>query len=63
MCVRAPGRPARRPALRVPAGRGARGLWVGLLVGLAATAVLLLRRYGRALTARTTTAPAAVPAT
>ncbi|MFK0043529.1 hypothetical protein ACIQU4_05385 [Streptomyces sp. NPDC090741] len=32
-----------------PPGGEARGLWLGLLIGLATTALLLLRRYGRAL--------------
>ncbi|MFJ8438968.1 MATE family efflux transporter [Kitasatospora griseola] len=35
-----------------PLGGATHGLWLGLLTGLATTAVLLLRRYGRALTAR-----------
>ncbi|MFF2661893.1 MATE family efflux transporter [Kitasatospora sp. NPDC058032] len=39
-----------------------RGLWLGLLIGLATTAVLLLRRYEQALTARAEGRPAAVPA-
>ncbi|MGV9268245.1 MATE family efflux transporter [Kitasatospora sp. NPDC003701] len=46
-----------------PLGGDTRGLWLGLLTGLATTAVLLLRRYGRTLTTRSTAAPAAVPAT
>ncbi|MER8187246.1 MATE family efflux transporter [Kitasatospora sp. NPDC094015] len=50
--------------LAYPLGGATRGLWLGLLIGLATTAVLLLRRYGRALTARQDAAPAAsaVPA-
>lgn len=44
-----------------PLGGGTRGLWLGLLVGLATTAALLLRRYGRALAARAA-APDAGPA-
>lgn len=32
-----------------PAGLGPAGIWLGLLTGLAATALLLLRRYGRGL--------------
>ncbi|MFJ9690897.1 MATE family efflux transporter [Kitasatospora sp. NPDC101183] len=38
--------------LAYPLGGETRGLWLGLLLGLATTAVLLLRRYGHALTAR-----------
>ncbi|MFJ3219933.1 MATE family efflux transporter [Kitasatospora sp. NPDC086801] len=38
--------------LAYPLGGETRGLWLGLLIGLATTAVLLLRRYGLALTAR-----------
>lgn len=38
--------------LAYPLGGGTRGLWLGLLCGLATTAVLLLRRYSRALDAR-----------
>ncbi|MGW0966566.1 MATE family efflux transporter [Streptomyces sp. NPDC002516] len=45
--------------LAYPLGGGTRGLWLGLLCGLATTAVLLLRRYGRALDARQV-APASV---
>ncbi|WP_371501517.1 MATE family efflux transporter [Kitasatospora sp. NBC_00374] len=41
--------------LAYPLGGDTRGLWLGLLVGLATTAVLLLRRYGRALGARADT--------
>ncbi|MFE7638091.1 MATE family efflux transporter [Kitasatospora sp. NPDC057518] len=48
--------------LAYPLGGETRGLWFGLLIGLATTAVLLLRRYGRALTARAATAPDAVAA-
>ncbi|MFD0277477.1 MATE family efflux transporter [Kitasatospora sp. NPDC127111] len=36
-----------------PLDTGVRGLWVGLTLGLATTAVLLLRRYGRTLAGRT----------
>ncbi|MGW4896066.1 MATE family efflux transporter [Kitasatospora sp. NPDC004240] len=35
-----------------PLGGGPRGVWLGLLTGLAATAVLLLRRYARSLAVR-----------
>ncbi|MFD8699032.1 MATE family efflux transporter, partial [Kitasatospora purpeofusca] len=47
-----------------PLGGETRGLWLGLLVGLATTAVLLLRRYTRALDTRAAaaSAPAAPPA-
>ncbi|GJF31503.1 hypothetical protein KNE206_42030 [Kitasatospora sp. NE20-6] len=47
-----------------PLGGETRGLWVGLLIGLATTAVLLLRRYNRALTGKAlaATEPAAAPA-
>ncbi|MFE5081315.1 MATE family efflux transporter [Streptomyces mirabilis] len=38
------------------------GIWLGLLTGLATTAVLLLRRYSASLTARTAVAPAPAPA-
>ncbi|MFG2881545.1 MATE family efflux transporter [Streptomyces sp. NPDC048297] len=38
------------------------GIWLGLLTGLAATALLLLRRYDTALTARRTRQPAAAAA-
>ncbi|MEV7777611.1 MATE family efflux transporter [Kitasatospora sp. NPDC088351] len=49
--------------LAYPLGGDTLGLWFGLLIGLATTAVLLLRRYGRALTARAGAAPAvATPA-
>ncbi|MBP0450792.1 MATE family efflux transporter [Kitasatospora sp. RG8] len=48
--------------LAYPLGGDTRGLWLGLLVGLATTAVLLLRRYGRALTAKDAAAPASVAA-
>lgn len=41
--------------LAYPLGGETRGLWLGLLLGLATTAVLLLRRYGLALTARAAT--------
>ncbi|MEV7028202.1 MATE family efflux transporter, partial [Kitasatospora sp. NPDC093558] len=44
-----------------PLGGETRGLWLGLLVGLATTAVLLLRRYGLALTARAADAPSTAP--
>ncbi|SOB81315.1 MATE family efflux transporter [Streptomyces sp. 1331.2] len=43
--------------LAYPLGGETRGLWLGLLIGLATTAVLLLRRYGLALTARAATVP------
>ncbi|MFF3109121.1 MATE family efflux transporter [Kitasatospora sp. NPDC057904] len=51
--------------LAYPLGGETRGLWLGLLIGLATTAVLLLRRYGLALTARagTTTAESAAVGT
>jgi MATE family, multidrug efflux pump len=39
-----------------PTGLDTTGVWLGLLTGLAATALLLLRRYHRGLTARTSTA-------
>nr|BEK63155.1 hypothetical protein KPHV_03820 [Kitasatospora purpeofusca] len=45
-----------------PLGGETRGLWLGLLIGLATTAVLLLRRYTRALDARAAPAPAPAPA-
>lgn len=49
--------------LAYPLGGETRGLWLGLLIGLATTAVLLLRRYGLALTAREAGSTAAsVPA-
>jgi MATE family multidrug resistance protein len=38
-----------------PAGLDTVGVWLGLLTGLAATAVLLLRRYNRALSLRVST--------
>ncbi|ANS69073.1 efflux protein [Streptomyces lincolnensis] len=38
-----------------PAGLDTVGVWLGLLTGLAATAVLLLRRYNRSLALRATT--------
>ncbi|MFD0260990.1 MATE family efflux transporter [Kitasatospora indigofera] len=38
--------------LAYPLGGQTRGLWLGLLLGLATTAALLLRRFGRALTSR-----------
>ncbi|MFJ4188383.1 MATE family efflux transporter [Kitasatospora sp. NPDC089509] len=43
--------------LAYPLGGETRGLWLGLLLGLATTAVLLLRRYGLALTARAAVVP------
>ncbi|MFE4975361.1 MATE family efflux transporter [Kitasatospora sp. NPDC056651] len=46
-----------------PLGGETRGLWLGLLTGLATTAVLLLRRYGRALSARAAAVPEAAVAT
>ncbi|MFE2269956.1 MATE family efflux transporter [Streptomyces lavendulae] len=45
--------------LAYPLGGETRGLWLGLLIGLATTALLLLRRYGRALN-RIAPTPAAV---
>ncbi|AUY48484.1 MATE family efflux transporter [Streptomyces sp. CB01881] len=48
--------------LAYPLGGDTRGLWLGLLVGLATTAVLLLRRYSRALTAKAAAAPESVAA-
>ncbi|MFF1870198.1 MATE family efflux transporter [Kitasatospora herbaricolor] len=45
-----------------PLGGGTRGLWTGLLIGLATTAVLLLRRYDLALTAKAASAPTTVTA-
>ncbi|MFK0221012.1 MATE family efflux transporter [Streptomyces vinaceus] len=48
--------------LAYPLGGDTRGLWLGLLIGLATTAVLLLRRYGTALNARAATAPATAEA-
>ncbi|MET7527170.1 MATE family efflux transporter [Streptomyces sp900116325] len=47
--------------LAYPFGGQTRGLWLGLLIGLATTAVLLLRRYSQTLTTRAETNPA--PAT
>lgn len=44
--------------LAYPLGGETRGLWLGLLLGLATTATLLLRRYDRALTAHAATTPA-----
>jgi multidrug resistance protein, MATE family len=41
--------------LGAAAGAAAVGVWLGLLIGLATTAVLLLRRYARALAALTPT--------
>lgn len=41
-----------------PGGQGTYGVWLGLLVGLAATALLLLRRYNRGLARRSNTEPA-----
>ncbi|MFF7586107.1 MATE family efflux transporter [Kitasatospora purpeofusca] len=43
--------------LAYPLGGETRGLWLGLLIGLATTAVLLLRRYTLALGARAAAAP------
>ncbi|MGP3989800.1 MATE family efflux transporter [Streptomyces sp. 3N207] len=48
--------------LAFAAGFDTLGIWLGLLAGLAATAVLLLRRYGTALNARFTSTET-VPAT
>ncbi|MFF3002666.1 MATE family efflux transporter [Kitasatospora sp. NPDC057940] len=48
--------------LAYPLGGEIRGLWFGLLLGLATTAALLLRRYSRALTAKAAAAPDAVAA-
>ncbi|MFG2909141.1 MATE family efflux transporter [Kitasatospora sp. NPDC048286] len=48
--------------LAYPLGGETRGLWLGLLIGLATTAVLLLRRYGLALTAKAAAAPEPVAA-
>jgi multidrug resistance protein, MATE family len=48
--------------LAYPLGGETRGLWLGLLIGLATTAVLLLRRYGLALTAKAATTPEAAVA-
>ncbi|MEU3558956.1 MATE family efflux transporter [Kitasatospora sp. NPDC006786] len=48
--------------LAYPLGGETRGLWLGLLIGLATTAVLLLRRYGRALSAKAVTSPEAAVA-
>ncbi|MFJ2189130.1 MATE family efflux transporter [Kitasatospora sp. NPDC087861] len=48
--------------LAYPLGGDTRGLWLGLLIGLATTAVLLLRRYGRALASRATDTQEPVPA-
>lgn len=45
-----------------PLGLDTVGIWLGLLTGLATTAVLLLRRYSASLTARTAVAPAPAPA-
>ncbi|MFJ4797838.1 MATE family efflux transporter [Kitasatospora purpeofusca] len=47
--------------LAYPLGGETRGLWLGLLIGLATTAVLLLRRYTRALDARAAPVPAPAP--
>ncbi|MDF0376249.1 MATE family efflux transporter [Streptomyces sp. KA12] len=47
--------------LAYPLGGETRGLWLGLLIGLATTAVLLLRRYSSALNAHTAPATAATP--
>ncbi|MGW8779879.1 MATE family efflux transporter [Streptomyces sp. NPDC055796] len=48
--------------LAYPLGGATRGLWIGLLIGLATTAVLLLRRYSTALNARAAASPAAAEA-
>ncbi|MET8628370.1 MATE family efflux transporter [Kitasatospora sp. NPDC004669] len=48
--------------LAYPLGGETRGLWLGLLIGLATTAVLLLRRYGLALNTRAATTPEAAAA-
>ncbi|MBD0674866.1 MATE family efflux transporter [Streptomyces sp. CBMA156] len=48
--------------LAYPLGGETRGLWFGLLIGLATTAVLLLRRYGLALTAKAAAVPEAAVA-
>ncbi|MER8099070.1 MATE family efflux transporter [Kitasatospora sp. NPDC094016] len=48
--------------LAYPLGGDIRGLWFGLLIGLATTAALLLRRYSRTLTAKAAAAPDAVSA-
>ncbi|MET7974363.1 MATE family efflux transporter [Streptomyces mirabilis] len=45
-----------------PLGLDTVGIWLGLLTGLATTAVLLLRRYSASLTARTAVTPAPAPA-
>ncbi|MET7777083.1 MATE family efflux transporter [Streptomyces mirabilis] len=45
-----------------PLGLDTVGIWLGLLTGLATTAVLLLRRYSASLTARTAVAPTPAPA-
>lgn len=45
-----------------PLGLDTIGIWLGLLTGLATTAVLLLRRYSASLTARAVAAPAPAPA-
>ncbi|MFD8757587.1 MATE family efflux transporter [Streptomyces mirabilis] len=45
-----------------PLGLDTVGIWLGLLTGLATTAVLLLRRYSASLTVRTAVAPAPAPA-
>ncbi|MER5696475.1 hypothetical protein ACWDBO_43875 [Streptomyces mirabilis] len=45
-----------------PLGLDTVGIWLGLLTGLATTAVLLPRRYSASLTARTAVAPAPAPA-
>ncbi|MEK2476040.1 MULTISPECIES: MATE family efflux transporter [Streptomyces] len=45
-------------ALGYAAGLHTLGIWLGLLAGLGTTALLLLRRYGTALRARDTAAPA-----
>ncbi|QRX97437.1 MATE family efflux transporter [Streptomyces noursei] len=45
-------------ALGYAAGLHTLGIWLGLLAGLGTTALLLLRRYGTALWARDTAAPA-----
>ncbi|MGW0561773.1 MATE family efflux transporter [Streptomyces sp. NPDC003016] len=45
-----------------PLGLDTLGIWLGLLTGLATTAVLLLRRYSSSLAARSDTRSAAAPA-
>ncbi|MFG2554715.1 hypothetical protein ACGFWF_32940 [Streptomyces sp. NPDC048581] len=53
----APGHHPRRQRGRL-AGWEPEGVWLGLLTGLAATALLLLRRYHRALNLRVAEQPA-----